>query len=159
MLPCIFIFIQDSKDGFKRHLMENRSSFFLKKNIFIKVAIAIVALFLVDTLLLLILGRTTEGTVIEYINDHAGGARYPSVKYPVVEFQIRDKTHKFNGNHDADYYVGDTVQVIYRPWWPRRSRIDTFWGITKRPLIQGIIALVVWYMIYSSFKPAIRGKP
>ena len=145
MMPCLFTFIHKSM-----------GNFFLKKHIFLKVAMAIVALFLVDNLLLLVFGRVTEGKVIQYHQDHAGGTRYPSVKYPVVEFQIKDRVHKFNGNLNADYYVGDTVEVIYRPWWPRRSRINTFRGIAKRPLTQGIIAIIVWYMIFSSFKPETR---
>lgn len=118
--------------------------------------LVIVALFALDILILVFLGKTTEGVVIRYEINLTGGARYPSSKYPVIQYDIHNKPHQFNGNLNADYYVGDTVQIIYRPWWPRKARINTFWGIARRPLIQCIISLIVWYMVYSSFKAPAR---
>ena len=106
----------------------------------------------------MVIGKTTEGKVIQYVISDAGGSKYPSIKYPVVQFQVKNKVYKFNGNWDADYNTGDTVKVIYRPWWPNKAKIYTFWGIAKRPLIQFTVVFFLWIMIYTSFKPTIKNK-
>ena len=132
------------------------NNFFSKKRIFIKFMLVIVALFAFDILILVVFGKTSAGVVIRYEIHHAGGASYPSSEYPVIQYDINGHPHQFNGNMNADYYVGDTVQIVYRPWWPRKARINTFWGIARRPMIQCIISLIVWYMVYSSFKVPAR---
>jgi hypothetical protein len=132
-------------------------SFFSKKRIFIKVLIIIAVVFITDILILLILGKKSEGEVIRYVDNSSGGFGYPSIRYPEIQFQVSGKTYKFNGNWDADYHSGDILPVIYRPWWPKKARVFTFWGIIKRPLIQFIVTLVLWSLIYSSFKP--KSKP
>ena len=131
-------------------------SFFKKKNIFIKVLVIIILMFISDNLILLFLGDTTNGTVIKYIDNEAGGVGYPSIKYPQIEFQVEEKHYTFNGYWDADYHSGDIVPVIYRPWWPKKARINSFWGIAKRPFIQCIIVLVLWSLLYSSFRPTVK---
>lgn len=132
--------------------------FFQRKNIFIEVFIAILLMFLADNVLFLTIGNTTEGKVIRYVNNYAGGSKYPSIRYPVIQYRINDKDFKFNGNWDADYRIGDNVSVIYRPFWPRRAKIYTFWGIAKRPLIQLLIILIIWIMIFTSVKPTLKQK-
>jgi hypothetical protein len=133
-------------------------SFFSKKRIFIKVLIIIEVVFLADIIILLVLGKTAEGKVIRYVDNPSGGVGYPSIRYPVIQFQVNGKAYKFSGYWDADYHSGDIVPVIYRPWWPKKARIFTFWGIAKRPMIQFIVTLVLWSLIYSSFKPKSKTK-
>jgi hypothetical protein len=133
-------------------------TFFEKKNIFIKVLLIITLVFISDNLILIFLGDTADGKVIRYVDNPSGGVGYPSIRYPQVQFQVKEIDYKFNGNWDADYHAGDIVPVIYRPWWPKKARINTFWGIAKRPLIQCIVVLVLWSLIYSSFKPKVKRK-
>jgi hypothetical protein len=133
-------------------------SFFEKQNIFIKVSLIITLMFISDNLILIFLGNTTNGKVIKYVDNQSGGVGYPSIRYPQVQFQVRKIDYRFNGNWDADFHSGDIVPVIYRPWWPKKARIDTFWGIAKRPLIQCIVVLGLWSLIYSSFKPKVKRK-
>ena len=130
--------------------------FFSKKNIFIKVLSVIILLFISDNLILIFLGNTTDGIVIKYINNQSGGVGYPTIRYPQIQFHVRETDYRFNGNWDAEYHSGDIVPVIYRPWWPKKARINTFWGIAKRPLIQCIIVLVLWSLLYSSFRPKVK---
>ncbi len=134
------------------------NSFFSSKHIFLKVCIALLILFVLDNVLLLSIGQKTQGKVIRYVYGNAGGSRYPSIKYPVIQHQTDEVNHRFNGNWNASYKRGDVVEVIYKPFWPPRARINTFWGITKRPLIQFIIIFVLWTMIYTSFRPGIKRK-
>jgi hypothetical protein len=131
-------------------------SFFEKKNIFIKVFLILILVFISDNLILIFLGNTIDGKVIRYVDNTSGGVGYPSIRYPEIKFQVNDTEYRFNGNWDADYKLGDIVPVIYRPWWPKKARINTFWGIAKRPLIQCIVVLVLWSLIYSSFKPKVK---
>jgi hypothetical protein len=131
-------------------------SFFEKKNIFIKVFLILIIVFISDNLILIFLGKTIDGKVIRYVDNSSGGVGYPSIRYPVIKFQVNDTEYRFNGNWDADYKAGDNVPVIYRPWWPKKARINTLWGISKRPLIQCIVVLVLWSLIYSSFKPKVK---
>ena len=128
-------------------------SFFEKKNTFLKVLSIIILLFIADNLILIFLGKTTDGKVIKYVDNRSGGVGYPSIRYPVIQFQVKETLYKFNGNWDANYHSGDIVPVIYRPWWPKKARINTFWGISKKPFLQCIGVLVLWSLIYSSFKP------
>ena len=131
-------------------------SFFEIKNIFIKVFLILIIVFISDNLILIFLGKTIDGKVIRYVDNSAGGVGYPSIRYPEIKFQVNDTEYRFNGNWDTDYKAGDIVPVIYRPWWPKKARINTFWGISKRPLIQCIVVLVLWSLIYSSFKPKVK---
>lgn len=131
-------------------------SFFAKKNIFIKVLSILILMFISDNLILIFIGKTTDGKVIKYVDNEAGGVGYPSIRYPKIQFQVKDNIYAFNGNWDADYHAGDIVPVIYRPWWPKKARINTFWGIAKRPFIQCIVVLVLWSLLYSSFRPKIK---
>lgn len=130
--------------------------FFTHKHIFLKVSLVLLMLFILDIVVLISIGNKTEGRVIQYVYNRAGGSKYPSIQYPVIQYQINKTNHRFNGNWDTDYHRGDIVEVIYMPFWPRRAKINTFWGITKRPLIQFIVVFVIWAMIYSSFKPGIK---
>ena len=131
-------------------------SFFEKKNIYFKVLSILILVFVSDNLILIFLGNTIDGKVIKYVDNSSGGVGYPSIRYPEIQFQVKETEYRFNGNWDADYHTGDIVPVIYRPWWPKKARIDTFWGIAKRPLIQWIVVLVLWSLIYSSFKPKVK---
>ena len=131
-------------------------SFFEKKNIYIKVLSILILVFVSDNLILIFLGNIIDGKVIKYVDNSSGGVGYPSIRYPEIQFQVKETEYRFNGNWDADYHTGDIVPVIYRPWWPKKARIDTFWGIAKRPLIQCIVVLVLWSLIYSSFKPKVK---
>lgn len=128
-------------------------NFLLIKNIYIKVVLALLFLSVADNLVLLVFGKQTKGTVVQFVVNYAGGSRYPAVKYPVIEFTTSDKKYRFNGNWDADYQVGDTAQVIYKSWRPKRAKVKTFWGIAKKPVVQLVIAIIIWSMFYSSFKP------
>ena len=128
------------------------------KNIFPKVFIGITALFLVDILLLVVIGKETDGVVVEYYDNNGGGFQYPSIKYPIVGFTANGKTHTFHGNWDSVFSQGDTVKVVYRPWWPYRASIKSFWQITRKPLMQLALAYLVWYMVYSSFYPTVNRK-
>jgi hypothetical protein len=131
-------------------------SFFKKKNIFIKVLSILLLVFISDNLILFFFGKTIDGIVIKYVDNSTGGIGYPSIRYPEINFQVKDIEYTFNGNWDADYQTGDIVPVIYRPWWPKKARINTFWGIAKRPLIQCIVVLTIWSLLYSSFKPKVK---
>ena len=131
-------------------------SFFEKRNIFIKVLSILILVFISDNLILIFLGNTIDGKVIKYVDNSSGGVGYPSIRYPEIQFHVKETEYRFNGNWDADYHTGDIVQVIYRPWWPKKARINTFWGIAKKPLIQCIVVLVLWILIFSSFKPKRR---
>lgn len=115
--------------------------------------LVLLTLTIIDNLILLFFGVQTEGYVVQYVNNYAGGSRYPAIKYPVIQYKVKQKEYRFNGNWDAEYSLGETVPVIYRAIRHKRARVNTFWGITKKPLIQFIIVFIIWSMIYSSFKP------
>ncbi len=133
-------------------------SFFQQKNIFLIVITAILVLYISDIALLIFFGKNTDGEVIGYVHNYASGPKYPSISYPVIQYQINEEDHQFNGNWEAPYRTGDSVRVIYRPFWPRKARIYTFWGVGKKPLIQFVAVSILWWMIYSSFKPKVKRK-
>ena len=131
-------------------------SFFEKRNIFLKVLSIIIIVFITDNLILIYLGKATDGKVIKYVDNQSGGVGYPSIRYPQIQFQVKETAYRFNGNWDANYHTGDLVPVIYRPWWPKKARVNTFWGIVKRPLIQCVGFLILWSLLYSSFRPKVK---
>lgn len=130
--------------------------FLNRKNIFLRVALGIFILFAADVTLLLVSGNVTDGKVVRNEYHSGNAAKSPPVDFPVVSFSAGNKTYRFHGNWETDYRPGDSVRVIYKPWVPRQAKIYTFWGVGKRPLIQFLLCLTVWYLIYSSFRQ--RGK-
>jgi|WetSurMetagenome_2_1015567.scaffolds.fasta_scaffold04400_9 hypothetical protein len=132
-------------------------TFFDRKNIYLKILSSIIILFVADNLLLLVFGKYAEGRVIAIVQT-AGGFKSVSVMYPVVEFDAVGKAVRFRGNQDTPYHEGDIVKVIYRPWMPSQARIYTISGMVRRPIIQFIICVTVWTLLYSSFRQANQGR-
>jgi hypothetical protein len=124
-----------------------------KRNTYINLVLLLLLLTISDNLVLLFFGIHAEGRVIQYVNTYTGSSKYPKISYPVIQFETEEKVIKFNGNWDADYELREIIPIVYKPWRPKKARVKTFWGITKKPGIQFLIALVIWSMIYSSFKP------
>jgi len=130
-------------------------NFFFRKNIYIKVLLGIFLLFAADNALLLLFGKFSEGRVMAIVVT-SGTYKTASLMYPVVQFDAAGKKVTFNGNQDTPYREGDAVKVIYRPWMPSQARIYTLSGMSRRPLIQFVICITVWTMLYSSFRQARR---
>ena len=125
--------------------------FFQRKQIFIKVTACILALFIADNLILVIFGKTVDGKVTKMVIS-PGGYRSPSFSYPLIEFVANNQQYSFKGNWETYYKTGEKLKVIYRPWWPKKAKVYTFWGILKSPLTQFMVIFIIWSLLYSSFK-------
>lgn len=128
--------------------------FFGIKRIFAKVFILILSIYIVDMALYLTLGNITQGIVIIYRHLGTNVQGNSTIRYPVIRFEANNKTYKFNGNWEAPYSYGDTVKVVYWPWFPSKVKVFSFWGMAKKSVLQVVVCTLIWFMVYSSFKPS-----
>jgi len=94
-------------------------------------------------------GQRCMGTVVN-IKEMKQQLFYES--YPIISYQVGEKSYQIKGPENADYPVGKKLELIYPKNEPSGAIIFSILGfLSQWYSVLGLVLLIIWNAFYLSF--------